>query len=388
MKIALLTNNDALGGGATYLRHLAEGLPKNCECRTFYSDRGECAAKIVNAWHPDVIHVNHLRALLQFFSHWGQAPNAPVVFVVHGIHLRKYDFLPRTFANRIKRRVRLLLERWLYRKCAALVALTESDRAEIKRLYGDDLNVVCIPNGIAGETMQPTTSGFNSDAVKGLQLKVGENREAGEGVSRSFLPPSEFKQDGLKFAFVCIGRFDFPKGQDILLAAIARAAATLREQERRTLFIGGGETLPEMKAFVKAHGIEDLVAFAGEQPNASDWLPCGRLLVAPSRWEGLPFLLLEAGVRSHPVIASGCPGNRDVIEDGVSGVLFPTGDVAALAALLTRPWSDAELAALGSALHVRVASRFALSEMCSRTFSLFASLCSDTPGDRPHFATT
>ena len=134
MKIALLTNNDALGGGATYLRQLAEGLPKNCECRTFYSDRGECAAKIVNDWRPDVIHVNHLRALLQLFGHWGQTPHAPVVFVVHGIHLRKYDFLPRTFANRIKRFARLSLERWLYHKCAALVALTESDCAAIKRL--------------------------------------------------------------------------------------------------------------------------------------------------------------------------------------------------------------------------------------------------------------
>ena len=109
------------------------------------------------------------------------------------------------------------------------------------------------------------------------------------------------------------------------------------------------------------------------------------MVVAPSRWEGLPFLLLEADVQSRPVIASDCPGNRDVIEDGVSGVLFPTGDVAALAALLTRPWSDAELASLGSALHVRVVSRFTLSEMCSRTFSLFASLCSDTPGYRLHF---
>ena len=62
------------------------------------------------------------------------------------------------------------------------------------------------------------------------------------------------------------------------------------------------------------------------------------------------------------------------IEDGVSGVLFPTGAAAALAALLTRPWSDDELASLGSSLHVRVVSRFTLSEMCSRTFGLFASL--------------
>ena len=85
-------------------------------------------------------------------------------------------------------------------------------------------------------------------------------------------------------------------------------------------------------------------------------------------------MLLEADVQSRPVIASDCPGNHDVIEDGVSGVLFPTGDAAALAALLTHPWSDAELASLGSSLCARVTSRFTLSEMCSRTVGLFASL--------------
>ncbi len=344
MRIALLTNNDALGGGATYLRHLAEGLPKGCACRTFYSDHGECAAKLVNAWQPDVIHVNHLRALAQLFKFPWSRPHAPVVFVVHGVHLRKYDFLPRTFANRIKRLVRLSLERYLYRKCVALVALTESDRAEIRRLCGDELNVVCIPNGIAAEALRSSR-----------RLPRGKENE---------------------FAFVCIGRFDFPKGQDILLAAIARAAVTLRKLKRRTLFVGGGETLPEMKAFAEANGIEDLVEFAGEQPNASDCFSCGRILVAPSRWEGLPFALLEAGVQHRPVIASDCPGNRDIIEDGVSGVLFPPGDVAALAALLTRPWSDETLASLGSALHARIVSRFTLSEMCSRTFGLFGRLVS------------
>ena len=85
-------------------------------------------------------------------------------------------------------------------------------------------------------------------------------------------------------------------------------------------------------------------------------------------------MLLEADVQSRPVIASDCPGNHDVIEDGVSGVLFPTGAAAALASLLTRTWSDETLSSLGSALHSRVVSCFTQPKMCSRTVGLFASL--------------
>ena len=95
------------GGGGEYVRKLARGLADSCESRVFYAARGECGAAVVNAWKPDVIHVNHLRALLQLFKFPWKRPVAPVVLTVHGIHLRKYGFLPRTLKNRLLRFIRL-----------------------------------------------------------------------------------------------------------------------------------------------------------------------------------------------------------------------------------------------------------------------------------------
>lgn len=335
MRIAYLTDNATLGGGMTYLRQLAKGLPPNFMTQTFLSDNGECAARKVNAWRPDVIHINHLRALLQLFRNPFEKPKAPVVFTVHGIHLRKYDFLPRTFRNRLIRFVRLSLERRLYRKCAALIALTESDREEIRRLYGRDLNVVVIPNGIATE-----------------QLSLSADTEA-------------------EFAFICIGRLNFQKGQDVLLHAIARCADVWRAKGCRTIFIGGGETLDKMKGLAQELKIADLVSFAGEIPNASRFLSRGRILVAPSRWEGLPFLLLEAGQQKKLVIASDCSGNRDIITNDVSGILFPTEDVKALVDLLVRDFSPKDIVRLGGALESRVRSDFTVDRMLSATQSLY-----------------
>ncbi len=335
MKVALLNNNESLGGGTTYLRELTRALASECTFKTFLSSRGECAAEIVNAWQPDVIHVNHLRALLQLFKFPWLRVKAPVVFVVHGIHLRKFDFLPRTFTNRLKRFLRLSLERALYKKCAALIALTESDREKIHQLYGDHLNVVTISNGIA-----PT--------------------------SPVAIPTDHF--------FICIGRFSFPKGQDVLLEAIARVQDQLRKENRRTLFIGDGETLGAGKAFARAHHIEDLVTFAGSLPNAAALLSRGHILVAPSRWEGLPFLLLEAGAQEKLVLASNCPGNRDIITDGQTGFIFPTGDSAALAALLTRDYPLEDVQSIGASLSQKVKKDFTIDQMAKQTLALWSRL--------------
>ena len=92
--------------------------------------------------------------------------------------------------------------------------------------------------------------------------------------------------------------------------------------------------LDEMKRFVDEKGISDLVEFAGEIPNAGVYMTCGQTLVAPSRWEGMPYLLLEAVARGRGIIASDCPGNRDVLRDCSNAKMFPVEDSDRLAELM------------------------------------------------------
>ena len=285
-----------------YIRRQIAAHPHD-ECRVFASVRGECTVRRMNDWGADVIHVNHLRALVQLFRNPFTRPRGKVVFTVHGIHLRKYDFLPKTMVNRLKRFLRLSLERRLYRKCDELIALTATDAADIRLLYGSSLPVAVEPNSV--------------DA-NGLTQPSGTLRYASE-----------------EFAFVCIARFDFQKGQDILLQAIARAQDKLRAYGRRTLLIGGGTMLDAMKRLAETSGISDIVEFAGEIPDAGVYTTCAKKLIAPSRWEGMPYLLLEAVARGALIVASDCPGNRDVLKGYPRASLFPTGDVGKLAALLS-----------------------------------------------------
>ena len=154
MKIAYLIDRDSVGGGMEYVRRQMAAHHNN-ETRVFFSIRGGCTAAKMNAWGAEVIHINHLKALLQLFRNPFVRPLGRVVFTVHGIHLRKYDFLPKTAINRIKRSVRLALERWLYRKCDQLIALTETDAEDIKRLYGENLPVVVEANSIDVSCLKP-----------------------------------------------------------------------------------------------------------------------------------------------------------------------------------------------------------------------------------------
>ena len=303
MKRAYLIDREGVGGGMEYIRRQI-AAHQGDETRVFASDRGECTAAKLNAWGAGLIHANHLKALCQLFRNPFRRPKGQVVFTVHGIHLRKYGFLPKTPANRLKRALRLALERWLYRKCDRLIALTATDAQEIKRLYGSKPKVDVEPNTVdRAEFLRPVGS-----------LRYG---------------PDEF-------AFVCIARFDFQKGQDVLIEAIALVQNELRRTGRKTLLVGGGNTLEAMRHLASERSVADLVEFAGEIPEAGAYMTCGQTLVAPSRWEGMPYLLLEAVARGRRVIASDCPGNRDVLAGYAGARLFETANPGALAALLTR----------------------------------------------------
>lgn len=301
MKVAYLIDRDGVGGGMEYIRRHIAARPDD-ESRVFFSDRGKCTVRKMNAWGAEVVHVNHLKALVQLFRNPFARPRGEVVFTVHGIHLRKYDFLPKTSANRLKRALRLALERRLYRRCGRLIALTETDAADVQRLYGPGLPVTVEPNAV----------------------------DPAEFAS----PPAALRYSADEFAFVCIARVDFQKGQDVLLDAIAHAQDALRTTGRRTLLIGGGPELEALRRRAVRLRIADLVEFAGEMPNAGVYMTCGRVLVAPSRWEGMPYLLLEAVARGRRIIASDCTGAREALGGYARARLFPVEDAAALAEIL------------------------------------------------------
>jgi len=136
-------------------------------------------------------------------------------------------------------------------------------------------------------------------------------------------------------SFLFCGRLDREKGVEVLLRALARVRQA--SPAVRLCVAGSGPLRSELERLAHALGVAPAVRFAGwldpaavEQELARAWA-----LVAPSLWpEPLGLVAPEAVVRGVPVVASAEGGFAETVEPGASGLLFPNGDVEALAACL------------------------------------------------------
>ena len=147
------------------------------------------------------------------------------------------------------------------------------------------------------------------------------------------LPPAGFQRTPSSSPRIFFaGRLDREKGADLLLRAFARwqdrpASAHLR-------IAGLGPLRASLESLAIRLGIADRVAFVGwlDQSELEEEYRHASALVVSSLWaETLGLVAIMAVLRGVPVIASEYGGLAEIIEPGVTGLLFPNGDEAALA---------------------------------------------------------
>jgi glycosyltransferase involved in cell wall biosynthesis len=160
-----------------------------------------------------------------------------------------------------------------------------------------------------------------------------------------FLNAPRLPRDLAEMTFFFCGQMIARKGLDHLLQAFT-AVATLHPRAR--LLLAGREAeLPLLLASLPA-GVRERVEYAGFQPPEE--LPRlfarADVFVLPSRYDGWGVVVNQALGAGLPVICSDAVGAAyDLVEEGVNGTLFPTGDVAALIACMERLTCDPGLAA-------------------------------------------
>ncbi len=136
--------------------------------------------------------------------------------------------------------------------------------------------------------------------------------------------------------------------------------------------IGDGEEEKHLKELSGMNGGDGKIFFTGFVQNASQYLKAFDIFVLPSIKEGLPFVLLEAGLAELPVVASAIGGIPEIIENGVSGILVEAGNVAKIAEslknLALEPQKRAEL---GDALKEKIEREFSLEKMIEETEKIY-----------------
>jgi glycosyltransferase involved in cell wall biosynthesis len=136
-----------------------------------------------------------------------------------------------------------------------------------------------------------------------------------------------------------MGRFTLQKGFDILIRAHARL---LRQGLRHhLLLLGEGDLRKEYVGLAQSLGVEDTLFMPGFMKNPFPLLRASSVFALPSRFEGLPYALIEAMTLGLPIVSCDCPsGPREMLDHGQYGLLVPVDDDQALSQAILRIMSD------------------------------------------------
>lgn len=132
---------------------------------------------------------------------------------------------------------------------------------------------------------------------------------------------------------LAMGHFTAQKGFDLLIKAFAKLK---NQYPDWTLTIAGdGELRPEFEALRDKLKLTEKVEFPGAVESPQALFNSADIFVLSSRFEGFPSVLCEAMACGLPVIATDCPsGPREIIRDGIDGILVQRENVAALSAAM------------------------------------------------------
>jgi glycosyltransferase involved in cell wall biosynthesis len=208
--------------------------------------------------------------------------------------------------------------------------------------------------GPSADTVQHLISeqGILPGKVQQLPWGLDPEFEARVAAPAPHSPPPGFPAAGR--IILTVGRWDSAeryKGADTLIAALPRVLKAA--PDTFVVLVGDGDDRPRLEQLARDFGVSEHARFLHgltlEQLFAC-YANCD-LFALPSRGEGFGLVFLEAMANAKPVIGGAHGGIPDIVEDGVTGLLVPHGDVERLAqaleSLLNNPSRAREMGARG-----------------------------------------
>jgi glycosyltransferase involved in cell wall biosynthesis len=167
---------------------------------------------------------------------------------------------------------------------------------------------------------------------------------------------------------VAAGRLADAKNYPLLIEAVALLRARV---PARLVILGTGDLEASLRALVAQKRMERVVTFAGFQSRPWRYIARADVFALSSRYEGFGNVLVEAMACGVPVVATSSPGTREIVTDGVDGLLVDRHEPAALADALARVLEEPELRARMAVEARRSARRFALPIVAGRYDGVF-----------------
>ncbi|MBI3945928.1 MAG: glycosyltransferase family 4 protein [Armatimonadetes bacterium] len=300
---------------------------------------------------PDLVHAHSSKAgiLGRVAARWARVP--VVVYSPHAFAFQmRSGYAPRTLYLRLER----LAGRWT--DCLVAVSHAEADLAAAAGLL-PKARIAVIENGV--------------DPAETVSRAEGAAVRQALGIA----PQAPV----VLFA----ARLVEQKAPEVLVRAALRVLE--RHPDAVFLLAGEGPLRPLLEQEIARANGEPNVRLLGYRPDAARLYAAADLFALPSRWEGLPYALLEAMAAGLPVVASDIPAIAEAAPCGETALLVPPDDPGALAEALEcliREPDDAR--ALGAAGRERVRRCYTLDRQVARLGALYQRLCGfDVGAERP-----
>ncbi|MCB2136878.1 MAG: glycosyltransferase family 4 protein [Rhodobacteraceae bacterium] len=256
------------------------------------------------------------------------------------------------------------LRRWLAAQRPDLIHAHESAPALVANLARKGLG---IPLAVTYHGSEPERiAGFGAIARKADIVITPSHRSAEDLVKIGGVPKERLKVLGLgvnpppedgpdeiaalrrdllgdgERLIITIARLERQKGIDILIETIARIIPD--HPGYRFVVAGDGPDEAALREMAVARGVDGHLTFLGRVSRPLLYLRASDLFLLTSRWEALPFTIVEAFQAGIPAVAAACSGVVELIDDEV-GAVVPIGDTEAIAREVTRILGDEALRA-------------------------------------------
>jgi glycosyltransferase involved in cell wall biosynthesis len=293
----------------------------------------------------DILHTHG--GIAGFYGRWAarKCRTPVIVHTLHGIHYLHYR-------NFLLKRFFILLERYFSRFTDAVIFVSGADKEKGKKFKLAPEGKMCtIKNGI-------DLSAFKEEDM--VNSKAAKRKEA---ELESFQP-----------IVGTVARLHRQKGIPYLLKATQKISQAF--PRIKILIIGGGPLGQKLERMARRLDVKEHVWFMGERKDAQDLASLFDVFILPSLWEGLPYVLMEASALGKPVVATDVDGNREIIEDGKTGILVPARNPEKMAEAVVKLLREKAFASkLGERAKKSVPPKFSLSRMVEETQSLYLKLC-------------
>jgi len=188
----------------------------------------------------------------------------------------------------------------------------------------------------------------------------------------------KIKEQSNGYDVLFVGRLERAKGVDILLESIK----LLKSKYRRSLkigLVGSGSLEKKLKTTAEKLKISENVEFLGIRKDIDTLMQKSKIFVLPSRWEGLPMVILEAMASGIPIVATKVGGIPEIIEDGKDGILVEPENPEELAKAILRLLSDVNLRSLISLnAYKKVKEEYSIERYIRDLLNLYCELVNET----------